>query len=70
MFVNVNVAVNVSNFFFRKIHMFRGRIQIQASIRILPLSHVCANLFDCYNVMDLLLDQTRSRSSEGDVGRY
>ena len=47
--------------------MFRGSVQIQTSVGLLPLSHLCANLPDCHNVMDLILDQTRGRPRQGHI---
>ena len=61
-FTWIKIPFNIMNIFiinvalFREIHMSRGRIQIQTSIRILSLPHLRANLFDCNHVLDILLD--------------
>ena len=46
--------------------MLRSGFQVQKTSGLLPLSHVCANLSHRYHVMDLLLDQTRSRARPRD----
>ena len=57
-------------FTFRQIHVPRGGFQIQTSTRVLPFPYLCANLPHCHNVLDLLLDQTRSCSSKSNSGSY
>jgi hypothetical protein len=56
--------------FYRQIHVPRGGFQIQTSTRVLPFPYLRANLPHCHNVLDLLLDQTRSCSSKNNSGGH
>lgn len=48
--------------------MFGGYIQVSKEIGLLPLPHVYSNLSDCHDVVDFILDQTRSCARQGDIG--
>lgn len=43
--------------------MFGGHLQISKKAGLLSISHLHSNLFDCDDVLDIVLDQTRSCAS-------
>ena len=52
---------------FRKLHLFGSHIQVQATTWLLSLPYVYSNMFNCHDVLDLVLDQTGSSPCQGDT---
>ena len=51
----------------RKLHLFGSHIQVQATSWLLSLPYLYSNMFDCHDVLDLILDQTGSSPCEGHI---
>ena len=57
-------------FYYRQLHMSRSDFQISTTSRILSFPHLHTYLSNCHDVLDLILDQTRSRSRSCHIGCY
>ena len=62
--------ISIIFYYYRQLHMSRSDFQISTTSRILSFPHLHTYLSNCHDVLDLILDQTRSRSRSCHIGCY